>query len=111
MTGLLFFKKGPPRQTFLLISLALVMIIGTRLSKRVKASQLNDASYEIPVLVLSYFPVKSGKLDPSITGLNWDLAIIRNKVANLTIETTESLNRASRYHGFKDGSAEPSLKP
>ena len=68
-----------------------------------------SAPYEIPVLVLKYFPQNGGYLDQAITNANYSLAFVRQKVDRITKELGEHLADGSRYHGYKDASAVPSL--
>jgi len=69
------------------------------------------ACEEIPVLVLNYFPDEDGdgRLDPEITGMDYELEWIRNRVNEVTSEVLDSLEQGSTYHGYKDSSATPSL--
>jgi len=80
----------------------------------IKVCTANEAckqtqAYKIPILVLKYFPIKDGLLNPDITGINNDITTIRTKVNNLTAQTIDSLEKGSIYHGYKDPSAKPSL--
>jgi hypothetical protein len=69
------------------------------------------AFYEIPVLLINYFPVKSGRIDRSLTGdVSAPLAQIREHVERTTQTVVESLEIGSTYHGYKDVSAQPSLR-
>ncbi len=68
-----------------------------------------SAQFSMPVLVLSYFPLKDGRLDPIITGMSDGLATIRAKTKNLVSGDAQLLTEASIYHGYKDSSATPSL--
>jgi len=64
----------------------------------------------IPVVVASYFPVKGDRIDIEVTG-DWDstLAATREKTKRQTRELIEALENGSRYHGYKDADAKPSL--
>jgi len=68
-----------------------------------------SAKHIIPVLVLNYFPIKDGRLDPDVTGMNDDLDSIRSKVDGLTVATVDALERGSVYHGYKNPDAASSL--
>lgn len=67
--------------------------------------------YVIPVLVLKYFPVKGGSIDINVTG-DWGQTLeeTRTKTDRLTSEVISALEDGSRYHGYKDKNARPSLK-
>jgi|TARA_B100000315_G_scaffold10335_1_gene9952 hypothetical protein len=64
----------------------------------------------IPVLVLKYFPPDSSgtRLDSSVTGLDYELSFIQDKVIQMTAETVNTLTQGSIYHGYKDATATPS---
>jgi hypothetical protein len=65
---------------------------------------------EIPVLVIKYFPVKGDRIDQAVTG-NWSEALeaTRKKTTMQTEQVTKALQEGSRYHGYKDKEAKPSL--
>jgi hypothetical protein len=65
---------------------------------------------EIPVLVVKYFPVKGQLIDQQVTG-DWGAPLdeTRNKTAALTQEVITALQEGSRYHGYRDEQAKPSL--
>jgi alpha-galactosidase len=66
---------------------------------------------EIPVVVVKYFPVAGDKIDVKITG-DWgdSLASTRTKVERIQKETIAALEEGSRYHGYKNPDAKPSLR-
>ena len=66
-------------------------------------------NYNIPVLVLKYFPTRDGKIDPEVTGMNEDLAVVKARVNRVTAELTAALEKGSTFHGYKDLDATPSL--
>lgn len=68
-------------------------------------------TYEVPVLNVSYIPVIDGKVDITQTGdwKNPDISALRTNIGNLTERLVNALNKGSRYHGYKDTSAVPSL--
>lgn len=66
-------------------------------------------NYNIPVLVLKYFPIRDGKIDPDVTGMSDELAVVRARVDKLTTDVAESLEKGSIYHGYEDAEAVPSL--
>ena len=67
--------------------------------------------YDIPVLVISYFPVKGGQIDHQVTG---DVSAPLETIRRHTVETTQRVIRAletgSMYHGYKDPGTQPSLR-
>jgi hypothetical protein len=65
---------------------------------------------EIPVLVVKYFPVKGDRIDQAVTG-DWGAPLqeTRAKTTKLTEEVAHTLQEGSRYHGYKDKTAKPSL--
>ena len=64
----------------------------------------------IPVLVIDYFPVKGDRIDRRVTGdVGGTLSEIRKKTSSLTQEVRAALQEGSRYHGYKDRAASPSL--
>jgi hypothetical protein len=65
---------------------------------------------EVPVLVVKYFPVKGDVIDQSVTG-DWGASLeeTRRKTEKLTAEVLSALQEGSRYHGYKEQDAKPSL--
>ena len=65
---------------------------------------------EIRVLVIKYFPVKGDRINQTVTG-DWGepLETTRKKTTTLTEQVAQALQEGSRYHGYKDKSAKPSL--
>jgi hypothetical protein len=67
--------------------------------------------WTIPTLVVSYFPVRSGRLDQRMTGdVNAPLEDMRRHTSDVTGRVIEALERGSTYHGYKDPAAQPSLR-
>lgn len=65
----------------------------------------------IPTLVISYFPVKNGRIDRAITGdVSASLADIRRHTINTTNRVVQALETGSAYHGYKDRTAQPCLE-
>ncbi len=64
----------------------------------------------IPVLVVKYFPVKGDQIDLTVTG-DWGASLdeTRTKTDKLTQAVIDALQEGSRYHGYKDREAPPSL--
>lgn len=65
---------------------------------------------EIKVLVVKYFPVKGDRIDRAVTG-DWgeSLEETRKKTTALTEQVARALEEGSRYHGYKQKDATPSL--
>lgn len=65
---------------------------------------------EVRTLVVKYFPVKGDRIDQSVTG-DWGatLAETRRKTESQTKEVIAALQEGSRYHGYNDQDAKPSL--
>ena len=65
---------------------------------------------EIKVLVVQYFPVKGDRIDQTVTGdFGEPLEETRKKTATQTEQVASCLAGGSRYHGYKDKTAKPSL--
>jgi hypothetical protein len=66
--------------------------------------------YDIPVLVVSYFPLKNDRIDRQVTGdVDAALDTVRRHTENTTRQVIQALETGSIYHGYKDPSAQPSL--
>jgi len=65
---------------------------------------------EIPLLVVKYFPVKGELIDRKVTG-DWGAPLdeTRKKTERITKELVAALQEGSRYHGYRDKTAQPSL--
>jgi hypothetical protein len=69
------------------------------------------ATHQIPVLQVSYFPVRDGLIDSAITGdVSSSLEGIRGHVERTTQQVVASLEAGSTYHGYKDPTARPALR-
>jgi len=67
-------------------------------------------SYNMPVLVLNYFPTRDGvNLDSSITGITATLTSIRSTVNTIKNETLQAVQDGSKYHGYSNPLATPAL--
>ncbi len=66
--------------------------------------------FEIPVVVVKYFPVQDSLIDIEVTG-DWGkgLEYTRHKTDSITQRLKDFLQDASRYHGYKNPDAQPSL--
>lgn len=69
----------------------------------------SDTIYNIPVLVLKYFPLKDGKLDKSITDADYTYSFVKEKTDRITKEVAKNLSDGTRYHGYKNSGASPSI--
>jgi hypothetical protein len=67
--------------------------------------------FEVPVLVLHFFPTNGASIDIKVTG-DWGdtLANTREKTRRQTQEVMAALESGSRYRGYKDSNAVPCLK-
>jgi hypothetical protein len=70
-----------------------------------------DDVWTIPTLVINYFPVKNGRIDRAITGdVGAPLEQIRRHTVAVTERVIQALETGSSYHGYKDSTAQPSLR-
>lgn len=77
----------------------------------VSAGEPGDAPFEVPVLVVSYFPVKGANIDIEITG-DWgaSLAATREKTRRLTRQVARILEDGSRFRAYRNPKAEASVR-
>lgn len=74
-------------------------------------SNRDEAHWEIPVLLLHYFPLRNGHIDRAITGdVDAPLDQIRRHCQQTTQQVIDALEAGSIYHGYKDANAKPSLR-
>ena len=67
-------------------------------------------AWAIPTLVISYFPLRNGRIDRSVTGdVDVPLDAIRRHTSSTTRQVVRALGEGSTYHGYKDPAARPSL--
>lgn len=59
----------------------------------------------IPVLRIQFFPLASGRLDPSKTGMSLTYQEIVAKTNRITAETEQTLEEGTRYKGYKNSTA------
>lgn len=70
-----------------------------------------SGAYEIPVLVIKYFPTRGGVVDRNVTGdVGAPLEEIRRHTEHATQRIVWALETGSTYHGYKDRSARPALR-
>jgi len=81
------------------------------LAAAMSAGQEPALPMEIPVVVVRYFPVKEDRIDRAVTG-DWGAPLkeTREKTERLTREVIAALEEGSRFRGYKDPSARPSLR-
>jgi len=86
-------------------------ILAVLLTVIFSSSHGGDLPYVVPVVVVKYFPVKGDSIDIKVTG-DWGRGFLftRNKVDSLSRELAKVLSEASRYHAYKNSSAQPSVK-
>jgi hypothetical protein len=69
-----------------------------------------QAIYEMPVVILTYLPTSDGvNLDPTLTGWDAPLADMRNLVETLSIRSKFMLEEGSKFRGYDNPNARPSL--
>jgi hypothetical protein len=70
-----------------------------------------EASFEVPVVVISFFPTNGPDIDRKVTG-DWGrpLAETREKTQRQTAEILAALEQGSTYKGYRDASAKPCLR-
>ncbi|MEZ4656076.1 MAG: hypothetical protein R2911_00720 [Caldilineaceae bacterium] len=69
------------------------------------------APFNIPVLVVSYFPVRNGRIDRTVTGdVDGSLEQMRQHTQRTTTQVVQALEQGSTYHGYKNPGARPSLR-
>jgi hypothetical protein len=67
--------------------------------------------YTVPVLVVSYFPVKNGRIDVAVTrDVDAPLDAIRSHTLQTTLQVARALETGSTYHGYKNPDAQLSLR-
>ncbi|BCM89414.1 hypothetical protein IAD21_01260 [Abditibacteriota bacterium] len=75
------------------------------------AAPLVEGIFEIPILLVSYFPTRFGFIDPRVTGdVVLPLLVMRARTKSITERVILALEEGSRFHGFKKPSAQPSLR-
>jgi hypothetical protein len=67
--------------------------------------------HDVSVLVISYFPLKGGRIDHQVTGdVYAPLEAIRSHTLETTQRVVQALETGSIYHGYKDPDAQPSMR-
>ncbi len=86
----------------------------------VHGSGISNTTYEVPVLVLEYFPNKNGVLKLTESSIAKNLTLCdslegmpleqaKNKVERLNKQTFNSLIEGSKYKGYEDSEALPAI--
>jgi len=66
--------------------------------------------FEVKVVVVKYFPLQGDKIDITVTGdVNGTLDAMRKHTDKITEEVIYAMEEGSRYRGYKDKAAKPSL--
>ncbi len=74
------------------------------------ASPAGGARHEIPVAILRYLPTDDGvNVDPAVTGWNGSLADMEARIDNYDLRVKFGLEEGSRFRGYANPSALPSL--
>src|SRR4030042_4196565 len=69
----------------------------------------SENAYQIPVVVVKYFPVSDGMLDRKVTGdVGGPLEAVRRHTEDVTQRVSWALETGSTYHGYNDPLAQPS---
>lgn len=67
--------------------------------------------FVVPVLMVSYFPVRAGAIDRHVTGdVGAPLEVVRQHVHTTSAQVIDALQTGSVYHAYKDPNAQPSLR-
>lgn len=78
---------------------------------RASSAAVLPHQFLIPVLVVSYFPASDGRIDRRVTGdIDASLGKIRYHVQRTTTQVVQALEQGSTYHGYKEPTAQPSLR-
>ena len=73
-------------------------------------AQADGVAWEIPVLLVRFFPVTGDQIDRRVTGdVGGALHDMRRRTEQITGQVIEALEQGSRYHGYKDAAVQPSL--
>ncbi len=68
------------------------------------------ALYDVPVVVIRYLPTRNGTtLDASVAGTDDTIDHLKSQIDRYDIEIKYMLEEGSRFHGYKDPNAPPSL--
>ena len=75
------------------------------------SAQETQLPYSIPIVVVKYFPVKDTLIDKNLTG-DWGASLnyTRLKIDTIISGVIKALEEGSRFRGYKNKDAKPSLK-
>ncbi len=74
------------------------------------ASNAAPGRFEVPVLLVHYFPTKGNLIDRSVTGdVSAPLDVVRTHTRTTTAQVIEALEQGSRFRAYKNPAAQPSL--
>ncbi len=74
------------------------------------STPVKGSLYRVPVVVVAYMPTDDGiNLNEPITGISSSIADLENKIDAMDAQIKFSLEEGSRYHGYKNPKAKPSL--
>lgn len=69
-----------------------------------------STAWEIPILLVRYFPVSGDQIDRHVTGdVGGSLQALRQHTEATTGQVIAALQQGSRYHSYKEAAAPPSL--
>jgi hypothetical protein len=86
------------------------MVVGVAIAACAGAAEAGRAPFIVPVVVVKFFPAKDGKIDAEATGgFTMPLPEAKGITDKITETTIYAMEEGSRYHGYKDRSAKPSL--
>ena len=69
-----------------------------------------DYRYLMPVVIIVYLPTRDGvNLDEAVSGVSGKLQNMATKIDEMDHQIKFALEEGSRYHGYKDAAAKPSL--
>ena len=75
------------------------------------ALTLGDPPFIIPTLIVQFFPEKNGRIEVDTTGdVDAPIEIVRDHTSRVTNQVVQALEEGSRYHGYNDAAAKPSIK-
>lgn len=93
------------------LAVAIGVVLASLCGAAAEEAKTPPPPWEIPVVVVKYFPVKGDRLDRAVTGdVDDTLEAVRAKTDRITQQVITALTEGSRYHAYKDPAAKPSLK-
>ena len=102
-------RKGSTMYAIVAV-IAAMMVGAAVLSAGNAYAEAPKEPFKVPVVVVKFFPVKDGRIDKEATGgYNQPLDQIRKWTDSITEATIFAMEEGSKYHGYKDKNAKPSL--